>query len=280
MSSYRRTVGILLTLALVAVSPVRDARGADALADAKRKAAADLMRDGKTADAVALTLEVIRGDPDNYRDHLLLARAYDKQNKPQEAVDAYRRVLATLAPADDRAVRAEAERRLKVLDVQMIKIQAAEDEFLKRLDALEREAIAAKDVRGVERTFRLKGAIYTAERRGDAFGSEIQANVAWQECGPVLTAGRRYRYRVVGTWTIHPGRQCGPNGVPDLPPVGRFARGALTAKLSSGPEIFGFGDSGIFIPPASGKLLFITNMSTHEDRVKNSGYVFILFEPG
>ena len=184
--------GIILIVLLVITPSVR---AADAVTDAKRRAASELMRDGKVAEAIALTQEVVKADASNYRDHLLLARAYDKMNKTAEAVVSYRRVLELLGPTDDRAVRVEAERRLKVLDLQTAKIQAAEDEFLKKLDALEREAIAAKDVAAVRRIFRLKAGCYKAAGRTDRIGVEVKVAESWQDAGMSLIAGRTYRIR-------------------------------------------------------------------------------------
>src|SRR5690349_2882557 len=161
--SSRWFMGVLLVTGVApAIHPgpalVRAAAPApDNLSDAKRRAAADLMREGNTADAVAMLREVLRADPDQYKDHLQLARALDKLNRPAEAAEEYHRAADLIASrhVDDRATKAEVERRLRVLDARTAKIVAAEDEFLKRLDVLEREAVAAKDMRALERVFAL-----------------------------------------------------------------------------------------------------------------------------
>ena len=276
MSNYRTgSVIVALLLCVVAASPVR---AADAVIEAKRKAAAELLKEGKTADAIAMTKEVTRADAQNYRDHLLLARAYDKLNNRNEAVESYRRVLELLAPNDDRAVRAEVDRRLKALDAQTIKIQAAEEEFLKKLDALEREAIAARDPRAVERIFRLKGGVWAAQGRKDFACVEVQAASEWQGCGLTVTSGQRYRVRAVGTWTISPGLRCGADGVDDRPSGGVGAYGSLIAKVDNAPEVIAVGSNGTFLAGETGKLTFITAMPTRADRVKNSGSVFVVVE--
>jgi tetratricopeptide (TPR) repeat protein len=276
--SYRRAGGILLML-VVALSPAGRAggAGADALVDAKRKAAADLIRDGKTADAIALTLEVLKADPDNYRDHLLLARAYDKQNKQADAAEQYRRVLATLAPADDRAVRAEAERRLKVLDVQMIKIQAAEDEFLKKLDALERDAIAAKDAAAVRRVFRLKGGLYNATDRRDRRGFEVVAGMAWQDTGLTVTAGHAYRVRAVGTFHVKQGVDSTPEGTDALKANYQGPIGLLLGRVGDNQKLIQVGSTCRFMADNSGKLILLLNPQL-DDKSSGSGAVTVLIE--
>src|SRR5258707_9520274 len=116
-----------------------------------------------------------------------------------------RRVLELLRSSDDRAERAEVERRLKVLDLQTAKIQAAEEEFLKKLDGLEREAIAAKDLAAVRRIFRLKAGCYKAAERRDRAGVEVLQAETWQDGGIVMQAGRTYRVRAAGVFQVRPG---------------------------------------------------------------------------
>lgn len=100
-------VGGLFLLALFASAPAGHA--ADTLADAKRRAATELLREGRAADAVAMLQEVVRADPTQYKDHLQLARAYDKLNRPADAAEAYHRAVDLLAAGkgDDRAARGD-----------------------------------------------------------------------------------------------------------------------------------------------------------------------------
>lgn len=274
--SGHRVGGVILSLLLLVLAPA--ARASDAVTEAKRRAASELMRDGKVAEAIALTQEVVKADAANYRDHLLLGRAYDKLNKGSEAVASYRRVLDLLGPNDDRAVRAEVERRLKILDAQMIKIQAAEDELLKKLDALEREAIAARDSRAVERIWKLKGGVWSAQGLKDRACCEILAAAEWQTCGLSIIKGRTYRIRAVGEWDITPGLHCTAEGVSDRPSGGAGAYGSLIARVESAPDPIAVGSNATFIAPVSGRLLFITAMPTRAEREKNSGSVTVMIQ--
>jgi tetratricopeptide (TPR) repeat protein len=266
-------------MALVVLLLARGWAGAaDGVTDAKRRAAAELIKQGKNADAVALLHEVVKADPDNYRDHLALARAYDKLNKSPEAVAEYHRVLELLSGNEDRAARLEADRRLKVLDALGIKILAAVEEFLKKLDTLEREAIGARDMRAVEQVFRLKAGVWSAQRRKDAMGFEVHATEAWQAAPITLERGRRYRVRAAGTWTVNGGLTCSGDGVANRPSGGAGTYGSLLAKLDNGTEVYAIGTGGTITATNTGKLQFISAMPTHAERLKNSGSLYVLIE--
>lgn len=274
MPCYR--TGAILLLALIVAAPL--AMGGDAVTDAKRKAAADLMKEGKTTDAIALISEVLKADPDNYKDHLLLARGYDKLNKTQEAVDAYRRVLELLGNSEDRTAKTEADRRLKVLDAQSAKIRAAEDEFLKKIDSLEREAIAARDMRAIAHIFRLKSGIWAAQSRIDAAGIEVSANGEWQTCRMAVKAGATYRIRAAGTWIIAD-TPCSADGLADRSPIAGGAMGVLIVAVSGElAKYHAAGTNTRFTAGSTGHLTFICNMPTQTERTKNIGTVHVIVQ--
>jgi hypothetical protein len=248
----------------------------DAVVDAKRRAASELMKAGKTEEAISLLGEVLKADEKNYKDHLMLGRAYDKLNKPSEAVQSYRCVLELLGPGEDRPARAEVERRLKVLDAQMLKIQAAEEELLKKLDGLEHEAIGAKDMRAVQRVFHLKGSLWAAQGRKDAASFEVIANGDWQGGTMTVQAGISYRIRVAGMWTIHPGISCTADGTDALPATQWGAAGGLIAAVEGDARYKVVGSNGVFTAPSSGRLVFVCNMSSLPQRNKNDGKIIVL----
>lgn len=254
---------LVAALACAACACARVAGAADAVVDAKRKAAADLLRDNKAAEAVALLREVVAAtDPDSYKDHLQLARAYDKSNQPGPAVDAYRRTLelASLATADERAARAEAERRLAALDVRTQKVIAAEEEFLKKLDALERDAIAARDVRAVERVFRVKAGLFKAAGRTDRGGAHVVAAAGWQDSGFDVKAGATYRVRAVGTSRYLSGVTASPDGGPRPSANGFAPLGMLVGQIDRKPGAqFKLGSNGRFAAESDGRLLLLLN---------------------
>src|SRR5438105_8311054 len=118
---------LLLTCLTFRPSPARAA--ADAVLDAKRKAAAQLLKDGRPADALALLGEVTAADDTFYADHLLIARAHDKLGHAADALRHYKRVLDLASPnaqsSEERQARQEADKRIKQLDPQGGKIDAA-----------------------------------------------------------------------------------------------------------------------------------------------------------
>jgi len=255
---------------------------ADALTDAKRRAAADLFKQGKNADGIALLQEVVRIDPGEYQDHLQLARAYEKVNKVQEAVEAYHRaqdLLGTAATAAvDRAAKAEIDRRLKILEVQTQKVQAAEEEFLKKLDVLEREAIAAKDVRAVERIFRLKGGIYQATNRRDRCGLEVAAHQGWQESGLSVKQGATYLIRAVGSSTYKKGVTVSPDGSTQMSDNGIAPLGMLLARMDTKVGTYlRIGSSHRFTAEQTGKLSFLLSADSKE-LVGATGGAIVLIE--
>ncbi|HYE17717.1 MAG TPA: bacterial transcriptional activator domain-containing protein, partial [Tepidisphaeraceae bacterium] len=273
---------VAAAVALAVLAAPGPAVGApDPLLEAKRKAAAELLKDGKTAEAVALLEEVQTADPHDYRDPLALARAYEKLNRNADAVESYRRVLdltASATGAADRNARVEAERRVKVLDAQTQKIQAAEDEFLRKLDTLERDAIAAKDARAVGRVFRLKAGVYRAAGRTDHLGTDVQANQPWQESGLVVRKGATYRVRAVGT-TRFKGAPATPDGTgkPSANTIGPIGLLVGLIEGASGADQAKIGSSGQFTADRSGKLLLSLNADAAE-RKGAEGSVTVLIE--
>ena len=254
---------------------------ADALVDAKRRAAADLARAGKHADAVAMLREVVNVAPGDYRDHLALARAYDRLNRPNEAVESYRRAADLIAStrADDSAARGEIDRRLRVLDARSLKVAAAEDEFLKKLDALERDAVAARDVRALQRVVALRGGVWNARGRKDGFGVDLPATAEWLDAGATVEKGVTYRVRAVGHWTINGTLRCTADGVPDHAPTLHGPYGSLLASVENGGRYERLSSDSTFVAPASGRISFISNVNTREERNRSTGRLYVLVQP-
>src|SRR5438874_5295603 len=277
--SFRMQAALLI--ASVALGSIAQVRGADVVVDAKRRAASQLMRDGKVNEAVLLINEVIKGDTTNYHDYLLLARAYDKLNKATDAVESYNHVLDLLANsagnAEERQVKTEADKRIKVLDAQGIKIRSAEDEFIKKLDGLEREAIAARDIAAVRRIFRLKAGIYKAGGRRDRIGVEIVMAHGWQNTDFVVKAGVTYRIRAAGIFEIHPGLESTADGVGTQSANGVGVLGMLIAQVEGKSGYIKLGSSGRLTPEQTGSLMLLLN-STQAEEVMSSGGVTVLIE--
>jgi hypothetical protein len=277
---FQRAARAVLLACLALTAATAASAADDAVVDAKRRAAAELMRDNKPDDAVAMLLEVVRSDPGEYRDHLQLARAYDKLNRPADAADAFHRAADLLATArvDDRAARTEIDRRLRILDAQTAKVAAAEAEFLKKLDALERDAVAARDMRALRRVFALRGGVWNARGRGEGFGVELPAAAEWVDGGSVQK-GVTYRVRAAGYWTINGSVRCDPDGTDQLPATPGGPYGSFHAQVDNGGRYEPLGSDCTFVAPASGRIQFISNAPTRAERERSSGSLYILVTP-
>jgi hypothetical protein len=167
-----------------------------------------------------------------------------------------------------------------VLDAQGIKIQAAEEEFLKKLDALEREAIGARDMRAVEQVFRLKAGIWAVQGRKDAVGFEVRANGEWQACPMAVQQGASYHFRAGGTWRIDGVTPCTADGLRQEESIIGGPIGCLIVAVAGQTTQYqAVGSDGHFVAPASGRLTFICNMKTAAERATNTGAVFVLVRP-
>jgi hypothetical protein len=153
---------------------------------------------------------------------------------------------------------------------------AAEDEFLKKLDALERDAIAARDTRAVERIFRLRGGVWAAQGRKDAMGIEIAANSDWKGGAMEVQEGVTYRVRAAGTWTLYTGVRCTPDGTDTLPANHWGAIGGLMAAVSGDGRFQWVGSNGVFTAPTSGRLVLICNVNSPAEQARNDGSVFVI----
>jgi hypothetical protein len=283
----RRPVLLALVIGALAAASWRGLVGsarADGVLDAKRKAAELLVHDGKYADAVTLLGEITAVDDSGYNDHLLLARAYEKLGQGNEAIRQYKTVLALLpgspSSAAERAARQEADKRLKVLDPMGAKLDGAVEEIERKLAALESEALAARSMPAVERVFRLRGALWQAERRTDHGFCEVFANGAWQDSGLDLRAGQTYRIRAAGTWRVRGKNgarvECTAAGTDEAPGnyIGRI--GQLEAQVGNKFHILG--QDATLTPEVSGRLMLIANENDQKDRLKNTGSVQVVIE--
>jgi hypothetical protein len=266
---------------ILALAPA--VRAADAVADAKRRAADQLLREGKSTEAIALLDEVMQADPDQWKDQLAVARAYDKLNKSADAAKFYRKVLhavSTATAAPERAAKIEAERRLKVLDQQTGKIDATVDDMMKKLAALEREAESGKNADAVDRINRLRAALMSADGRDDRGGCEIPANrPEWTRTSFVVKKGESYHVSARGTWHVSPRDQCGPEGIATRKFQGRPV-GVIVASIEGtreGEEFTTLGRDTTFTAPASG-LLVVNCWEAAAEKRDNSGSIVLLIE--
>jgi tetratricopeptide (TPR) repeat protein len=246
--------------------------------DVKRRLAAQLLKDGKAADAAVLSEEIAASSDARPSDFLELGKAYERLNRTRDAVSAYRHALrlSTPAPPD---VRTEVEKRIKQLDPLAEKTAAAGDDFLRTLDGLEREAIRSRDLIAIEQIFRLRGNVWRAlDLPGRAY-CEVPANSnQWQDAGITVVAHQSYHVRAAGTWRVL-GKgadhvECGPNGTALRPENSRGRMGELIAEV--GGTFYPLGEEADFTPTISGPLRLNENEDDLTARAKNSGVVQVL----
>ena len=280
----RKWIGFVVLLLLL-ILPLRAVRGAtDAVVDAKRKAAAQLLKDNKPADAITLYNEVIKADDTQYADHLQLARAHDKLNHSAESNLEYRKVLdlsnSSSTNVDERAARAEAERKTKLVaarDVVSGKLDSTVDEYLKKLEGLEREAIQTRNMPALARIFRYKGATWNATGHKDRGYLEVAPNIAWQKTSVEVRQGMVYHVRAAGTWNVY-GANPAPSEMTALGTGKRdsfgYVAGSLVGQVNGKP--FQLGEDASFTAPANGILELMEEELNQADRVRNKGSISVL----
>jgi hypothetical protein len=181
------------------------------------------------------------------------------------------------ATADERSARQECDKRLKVLDAQIAKIRALEEDALKRLNVLEREAIAARDEPALRRVFRFKGGIYASRRDTRAAGFEIRGSEGYVSSGVVVEPGRIYRIRAIGRVRLTPAVECTADGTDAVKPIGETPAGMLLATNPGFPDHFRIGVNCRFEPKRKGELHFLI-MDGGLERLDNTGGFTVLIE--
>ncbi len=251
----------------------------DAVADAKRKAAQQLAFDGKDKEAISILSEVTAGGGGTFKDYQMLGRLYDKTNQATQAVAAYRKVLEladSSKSVDERAARVEAERKVKTQDTFTEKLDTAEQEFLKKLDGMEKEADAAKNSAAVEKIWRLRGNLIRGEGRDDRSYFEVAAQPLWVPTGFNVIAGHRYVCRTHGTWRTGAGpeTECSALGFKGAN-NGTLPLGCLGVNIDN-RERLNAADPAGFKPTVSGPLFFYMNVGV--DYAKSSGMIQVIIE--
>lgn len=262
---------------------------ADELVDAKRSAALKLLREGKTAEGVALLLEVVKVQDTNYADFAALARAYDKLGRTAEAVQSWRKVQQLTSDSSklpaERSARQEADRRLRALDALNNKVDALVDRWVKELDALDREAEQTKNEEALERLWSLRAGVLRAAGSPDRTAMLVLSTPPnWQDTGFKVIKGHRYRITARGRWKMgpNPADECTAAGLTGLPPnqygpIGMLQGAIIDPARKAPPLMFKVGELLEFEAPVSGTL----GLGRNEDLaagVDNSGALRVLIE--
>ena len=245
--------------------------------DAKRDAAQKIAKDGKTTDAISLWHEIIADPGHEAKDYLNLARLEDKLSHNSETKSAYRLFLEmSVSPKDleERQGRAEADKRLKALDVMGGKIDAALEGFSIKLDSLEREAIASKDTDGYDRIFRIRGSLIRSEKPANAGYCEVSATwAAYTDSGFRVKKGDKLQISTRGTWKYNKTSECTAGGV-----KGQTRNGQTLWVLTANIENNGYwvvGDGATITVTHSGLLYFGPNADPN-NRKDCSGSVMVM----
>jgi hypothetical protein len=282
----RRTTGsvarslIVATLFATAFQAWSNAAGTDEVVEAKRKSAIQLIRDGKYDSAVVILKEIVASSSVTYADHLSLAKAYEKLARSDEAIEQYRRVVEVV-PNDEKDFKAkqariEAEKRLKAVEGDNTRLNAAVDEFEKQLDTMEADAKRTKNASLMDGVMKYRAGMWLANPRPGRCGVPVYSAVGWQETDFAVTAGQKYRIRATGRWVIGASAACGPDGVPGKTnSAGRL--GALLGHIGDGPS-FVIGENLEFVAPATGRLNLMCNENTVTERFQSHGLVMVLIE--
>jgi hypothetical protein len=232
---------------------------------------------------MALMTEVTAVDDGQWGDWMLMAHASEKLNQPAEALGYYRRVLELLpgspSPADERSARQEAEKKVKQMDPVGPHLEQAVDEFLRKLDALEREAITARSMSAMEAIYRLRGHTWVAAKLKDRGYTQVKAAGDPQDSGFDVIAKHTYHVRAAGTWRVQGSTagvlvDCTASGTTARKDVGFGHPGQLLAKVKQ--EYYAVGEDARFTPSVSGRVEWLCNEADQANRVKNHGTVEVL----
>jgi hypothetical protein len=201
---------------------------------------------------------------------MLMARACDKLGRDSEALVHYKRARDLLpgspVAADERNARQEAERRIKAIDPIGPKVDQAVDEYLRKLDSLERDALTARSMSAMERIFKLRGHTWMAQGFSE---------LSWQDSGFPLVAGQKYHARAAGSWTIKGHFTVTAAGTAARPGTAQGKAGQLLGHVAD--KFFVIGEDSVFTAPASGTLLLMCN-EDQPARVECRGSIPVLVE--
>lgn len=276
--------GVLLALSVMLLPAVCSAQTTEGALDAKRKAGAQFVRDGKLQEALVMLAEVAESSDAGYRDHLALARVCDKLNRTKNAADAYRKVLSTTSDStrnsEERTARAEAERRLKAIDPVSEKIRLARQRMLKEAEELLREADASRSDAAIEQAFRLYCSMVAAEPNSGVLAMVVPMKVGpghSNSTGMPVVAGQVYRCRARGTWRVGPtpDTECNANGLEKRNEYGPIGMLVLSVD-GRAPYLQPGTDSEVTIPRNG--VLYIGPNVPDSSRVQGSGSLFVLIE--
>jgi tetratricopeptide (TPR) repeat protein len=260
-------------------------RAADALVDAKRKAAIDLLKQGKPVEAISIIKEIQASSPGDFRDQLLLCRALDRGNHVDEAAAGWKKLLEMLPSAggqeEEREARFEAERRIRILDPGAAKLDAALAEFSKKLESLEKDPELARNPATIEHVVRLRAALDMAAGHKNYAICEVTANApgVWTDTGVMLQAGRTYHIRAFGTWRVNahkPETECTAAGLNSLGGNEAGSFGSLAGSIGGQPPYFAVGPDLVILPRVGGPLKLAINLAA---RSESSGSLRVYISP-
>lgn len=276
---FSRGCQLVLSLAFLLVGAYSAASQTDdSLIDAKRQMISELMRKDEFDQAAAMSRDLLATDPTHYQDHLALAHSYEKLGKEPEAIAEYQAVRDLLPPTaqnnEQRSARAEADRRIRLLDPTSEKLRVLLSDLNVKLESLEREAHDSHNEMGVAQIKQVQAQLASCTAFRTHALLPVSARANWVDTGLDVVAGEKYQIIATGIWKSSPTTPCDADGIPHLM-TGNFAQGALIGSVGSAVP-FLLGKKTIFVAPASGRLLLGMN---DDDKADNSGSVQVYIGP-
>jgi hypothetical protein len=107
---------------------------------------------------------------------------------------------------------------------------------------------------------------------------DLPATAEWLDGGGVVKKGVTYRVRIAGNWTLN-GIRCTADGTDQRPPTTYGPWGCVAAAVVGGPRYERLTTDSTFVAPATGRMIFISNTATKQERDDSTGRVYILIEP-
>lgn len=275
--SYIRPILALLAIALLI--PLAPAAG-DAVLDAKRSAAAKLLKDGKAADAQKLYEEIIAQDDTVWSDHYALAKMYDKAGETPKAVEAYQKTVRLLKgnakASAERSALADAEKRIRILDELSDKLEAVLERFENELKPLARDAERGKNAAVSEKIESIREVLAVVSSKSEQLKVTVEAKAEWVDTGVDVVPGKTVTFRASGVWNTLNGNSnfsCDADGRAAAGQVGGLPIGTLIARvgLTGAPIPVGVRRTISF--SASGRLFLACN---DEGRRDNVGHIEVL----
>ena len=109
---------------------------------------------------------------------------------------------------------------------------------------------------------------------------DLPATAEWLDGGGIVKKGTKYHVRVAGYWTISGVGQCTADGFDTVPPPNPQGKyGIILGAVEGGGRYEKITTDCTFVAPATGRMTFVSNVKTREERDKCTGRLYLLVQP-